>query len=333
VPRNLYRPESFHGFGRRGPYFEGWYFKFVDRTGSVRLAVIPGVFISADGMDSHAFIQTLEGSTGRTAYHRFSANEFRIHPTEFLLEIGRNRFCLDEVALDIGGPEGIHGVLRMDGVQGWPVRPLSPGIMGWYGLVPFMEAYHGVLSFDHAIRGSVVVNGAQVDFQGGRGYIEKDWGQAFPRAWIWMQSNHFATPGVCLTASVAHIPWLGRAFRGFIVGLWLQSELLTFATYSGAQIERLVVNHNRVEWIMRGRADYGGRRQTLCLAIRAEREGDDEDLLHAPYRTAMLQRVMESLTATVHVRLSDESGRILFDESGRYAGLELGGNLPELLNL
>jgi hypothetical protein len=333
VPRNLYRPESFHGFGRRGPYFEGWYFKFVDRTGSVRLAVIPGVFISADGRDSHGFIQTLEGSTGRTAYHRFAASEFRIHPTEFRLEIGRNRFSLDEVALDIGGPEGIHGVLRMDGVQGWPIRPLSPGIMGWYGLVPFMEAYHGVLGFDHAIRGSIVVDGEQVDFQDGRGYIEKDWGQAFPRAWIWMQSNHFATPGVCLTASVAHIPWMRNAFRGFIVGLWLQGELLVFSTYSGAKIERLEVGQHQVEWTMHGKAQFDGRRQMLRLSIQAEREGKDEELLHAPYRTAMLQRVLESLTATIRVRLTDVAGKTFLDETGKYAGLELGGNVSELLRL
>jgi hypothetical protein len=83
-----------------------------------------------------------------------------------------------------------------------------------------MECYHGVLSFDHGITGQLTVNGEIFDFNGGRGYIEKDWGQAFPKAWIWMQSNHFEQPGTCLTASVAIIPWLRSAFSGFVVGLW-----------------------------------------------------------------------------------------------------------------
>ena len=63
--------------------------------------------------------------------------------------------------------------------------------MGPYTFAPFMECYHGVLSFDHTIAGSLAVDGQELDFTGGHGYIEKDWGQAFPKAWIWTQSNHF----------------------------------------------------------------------------------------------------------------------------------------------
>lgn len=51
-------------------------------------------------------------------------------------------------------------------------------------------------------------------------------------------------------------------------------------------------------------------------------------------RTAMLQRVLESLTAMVDVTLSVESdGRMVerFAGRGRHAGLELGGNLEEIL--
>ena len=43
----------------------------------------------------------------------------------------------------------------------------------------------------------------------------------------------------------------------------------------------------------------------------------------------MLQRVMESLTATIHVRLiENRTGAVLFDETGEHAGLEVVGDLP-----
>jgi len=43
----------------------------------------------------------------------------------------------------------------------------------------------------------------------------------------------------------------------------------------------------------------------------------------------MLQRVMESLTATVDVKLVEiDSGRVLFAETGRHTGLEVVGDLP-----
>ena len=70
---------------------------------------------------------------------------------------------------------------------------------------------HGVLGFDHAIQGVLAIDDQAVDFSGGRGYIEKDWGQSFPEAWVWFQTNHFERAGVYLTASVANIPWMGNA--------------------------------------------------------------------------------------------------------------------------
>jgi hypothetical protein len=201
-------------------------------------------------------------------------------------------------------------------------------------MVPFMECYHGVLSFNHAIRGMLAIGDTAVDFHGGRGYIEKDWGKGFPLAWIWMQSNHFAQGRACLTASVARIPWLGSAFRGFIVGLWHAGTLYRFATYTGAAIERLEVTRNQVDWTLVGPVDTYGSRRMMRLEIVAHRYGEQVDLLHAPDRTAMVQRVLESLTAEIDLRLTVVGSRadeVVFAGRGRNAGLELGGALEYIL--
>jgi tocopherol cyclase len=107
---------------------------------------------------------------------------------------------------------------------------LSPGAMGWYTFLPFMQTYRGILSLDHRMEGSLTIDLEKIDFSDGRGTMEKNWGKAFPRAYIWIQSNHFSTPGTSLTASVATIPWLGSWFRGFIVGLWHNDKLYRFTT-------------------------------------------------------------------------------------------------------
>ncbi len=118
--------------------------------------------------------------------------------------------------------------------------------MGPYSFAPFMECYHGVLSFDHDMNGTLIMNGESVNFDGGRGYIEKDWGRAFPRAWVWGQSNHFDHPGTSITISVATIPWLRTSFRGFIIGLWHDRKLYRFATYTGAtDHESAIDRHSR----------------------------------------------------------------------------------------
>lgn len=333
--RSIWRPALYHGRGKQPPFFEGWYFKLVDASEQHRYAVIPGVFIGREPGASHAFVQTLEGATGRTAYHRYPFEAFQAARDEFDIRVGPNRFRADRIELDIDRPEGrMAGELRFAGGAPWPVTLTSPGIMGPYTFAPFMECYHGVLSFDHSIAGSLSIDGAARDFTGGRGYIEKDWGQAFPKAWIWMQSNHFgeAAVGACLTASVAIIPWLRGAFPGFIVGLRHGGQLYRFATYTGAVIERLDLADTHVTWHMTGRT--GPRHTPHRLEIVAWRA--EGGLLHSPERVVMLQRVLESLTARIDVRLLALTGGqegVIFERTGRHAGLEIVGPIQEIQKL
>jgi hypothetical protein len=324
--RGILDPARYHGGPRtRGPFFEGWYYKLVDASGEVRRAVIPGIFLGEDASRSHAFVQTLDGVSGRSTYHAHPLESFRAAPDRFEVSVGPNRFAADRVELALDDEQlQMRGTLRFEGVRPWPVRWHSPGIMGWYAWVPRMECYHGVVSLDHAIAGELRIGRDRIDFSGGRGYTEKDWGTAFPGAYVWMQSNHFARPGVSLTASVAMIPWVRRAFRGFIVGLWLPPRLYRFATYTGARIESLTLDDAHVVWSLADR-----RHRLELRALRTE-----GGLLHSPVRTEMHRRVDETLRSRIGVRLfALRRGRadLLFDDTGFHAGLEVHGDLPRLL--
>jgi hypothetical protein len=320
-------PERYHGHGRKPPFFEGWYFKMIDHSEQHRYAVIPGIFLSADPAQQHAFVQVFDGSTGQTTFHRYPAGEFQAAADAFDLRVGPNRFTLDEISLQIDHPErSVHGVVRFEGLTPWPVTLTAPGVMGWYAWVPFMECYHGILSLDHAIQGTLVVDGNTVELSGGRGYIEKDWGPSFPAAWVWFQSNHFQQPGTSITASIAVIPWLGGAFRGQIIGLWHEHTLYRFATYTGARVEKLEVGEQSIEWVVRDRRHR--------LAMRAHRA--QTGLLKGPSKSDMGVRVFETLQAEIAVRLTALEGRterLIFEGRGRNGGLEVGGDIPRLLSM
>jgi len=254
--RGIMNPAIYHGHSKAPPFFFCFYFKLVSEDESQRFAIIPGVFL---GEDAHAFVQVLNGNTAQcktatSSYHRFHVSDFWASEEKFEVRIGENYFSQNSIDLKIDDKLGkIYGKLAFEGITPWPVSILSPGIMGWYAWVPKMECYHGVLSLDHQIQGHLQINTESINFTGGRGYIEKDWGQSFPAGYVWFQSNHFDTPGTSLTASVAVIPWLGSAFRGFIIGLWHQDRLYRFATYTGAKTETLNITDDRVTWIIRDR--------------------------------------------------------------------------------
>lgn len=288
--------------------------------GAARLAVIPGVSLAEDPADSHCFVQVNDGTNGRSAYHRWPLAEFRPDPGRFAIAVGPNRFSLDAIELDIDRPEGrCRGRLRFTGVHGWPVRLLAPGAMGPYRFVPRMECYHAVLSFNHSVEGRLEVDGASVDFTGGRGYCEKDWGTSMPRAWVWLQCNNFRDAGASLSASIARIPWLGSWFAGFIVGLWRGGRLTEFVTWNRSRLAHLAVGAERVGFALkRGRSR---------LEVEAERAGGV--VLAAPERGAMSGRISETLGATVRCRLV-EAGRTVFEDAGRFAGLEVVGPAAEL---
>jgi tocopherol cyclase len=320
-------PEAFHGRGRSHNFFEGWYIKLVSPDSAQRWAVIPGIFRGLEsagnpGSADMAFVQVLDGQTGRSWFHEYPVTDFRASTKSFDVWVGDNHFSPDGVELNLPQLKGT--IQYTSPLDPWPVTLASPGIMGWYGLVPFMECFHGIVSFGHGLTGEISVEGKLVSFDAGRGYIEKDWGRAFPSGYVWMQSNHFASePEASLIASVAIIPWLGGAFRGFIIGLKHHGKLHKWTTYNKTREMQLSIDDTHVVWRVSG--------PDGVLEIVAERAAGG--LLHAPLRTAMYRRVEETMQAVVAIRHLSNSGKLLFEDSGLNASMEVFGDLDRLLKI
>lgn len=317
----LWRPHVFHGDNKKDSYFEGWFYKIVDASGEHTYAFIPGIFAGSTPRDSHAFMMVLDAARHLSTYHVYPVEQFRASSKRLDIQLGENRFRDDffEIHLD-SEQRSVHGRIKLGPLQPWPVKLLSPGVMGWYAFVPFMQCYHAVLSFDHSLQDFLLIDENEVDFTNGRGYIEKDWGRSFPSAYVWMQSNHFDTPGISLMASVARIPWLGSSFTGFIIGLWKDSRLLRFTTYSGAILESCEITENTVRLAVRD------HKYQLVL----ETDRTDGGLLYAPYDLAMSPKVSETLGTNIRLRLYEKSNGLAFCDTGRYAGLDVNGRLNTL---
>ncbi len=325
--RRIFNPDMPHLHGRKRPYFEGWYYKIIDHTEKHVFAIIPGVFFGQSPQNDHAFIQLIDGNSTQVFIEKFPITQFESSNQSFNIQLGANHFSANEMKLDLHFENHtFQGNLLFKNINPWPVSLFSPGIMGWYAYVPFMQCNHGVVSLDHIIEGLVTYDGIKIDYSHGRGYTEKDWGESFPDAWIWSQSNHFSTIGTSLTASIAIIPWVKTAFPGFIIGLFHQGKLYKFTTYNNSRVEKLSPGEKRIEWVVRNKNHR--------LALKIERSQGFE--VYAPTSNDMSGRVPETIDAVVHLQLFSLDGRkedLLYEDTGHYAGLEVAGNIERLINL
>ena len=313
----FFNPEQFQGWGKKKKYFEGWYFKLISADEKYAYAFIPGVAMDETG-NQHAFIQVLDGKKRTSTYHTFNIKDFFSQPGKFLISISHNHFSDHQIQIDL---PGIKGTLDFTGNINWPKPWYSPGIMGPYAFVPFMECYHGIVSMDHKISGTLEIEGNNIDFTNGRGYTEKDWGRSFPSAYFWMQSNHFSEKGISLKCSVAKIPWIRSSFVGFIAGVWLKDQLIRFTTYNQSKLRKSFANENEVEIVLENK--------NYLLEILAYRDGTTA--LASPINGFMNGRTEESMTSSITVMLTDKkNNKILLSDTGKNAGLEVAGNINEI---
>jgi len=313
----LFHPEQYHGWGKNRRFFEGWYYKMINSEETRAIAIIPGIAMDENGVQQ-SFIQVLDGKNKTAEYYKFDAGDFNPTPGKFDLRIANNYFLRNKIFLDL---PSIKGQLRFENQVPWPTSWNSPGIMGPYSFVPFMECYHGILSMDHDIIGELTIKDENFDFTGGRGYMEKDWGKSFPSAYTWMQTNHFSKPGVSFKSSVAKIPWLGSSFVGFIAGVWLFDRLIQFTTYNSSKLRKCLINRKKVELVFEN--------NKYRLEVYARREHATE--LASPIMGLMDGKIEESMYSEIDVKLLDrKNNKVLLQDTGRNAALEVAGQIEEI---
>jgi tocopherol cyclase len=319
--RKIWNPSWFQGNNKTENYFEGWYYKIVSRNMSAVYAVIPGISIPSSPDPAFAFIQIIDGRSGASRFIRYPISDFTFSGNRFAVNIGTNSFTENRIVLSTGNDEiSVTGQLNLSGLQPYPSRLFSPGVMGWYRFVPGMQCYHDIVSMNHGIEGHLNINCRLIDFTGGRGYLEKDWGSSMPLAWVWMQSNHFERDDLSLSVSVAHVPWSRSAFSGFLAVLGTVDRIYRFTTYTHARIRELDIREHSIRLV------FTDNRHTLKI----EASGQQFGYLKAPVQGMMSRNINESIGAAIAIELTDRKQQVIISGRGNPAGLEIVGD-PDII--
>ncbi|WMJ24207.1 tocopherol cyclase family protein [Paludicola sp. MB14-C6] len=223
----------YHGENKQSSFFEGWYFK--QQTEKQTIAIISSVHYTKHG-NQYAMIQVI---TNTHSYQiRYDYSEFEAMKNKLHIRIGGNLFCQSGVLLKIKTTQlELHGKVYFD-----DFTPPKYDIMGPFAHVPFLECHHGIISMQHRLTGKLYLNGEEISFANGTGYIETDWGRSFPKGYTWTQCNRFETD-CSVMAAIANIPMFGTSFQGCIANVVYQGKEYRFATYLGVKVLKVTENN------------------------------------------------------------------------------------------
>lgn len=304
---NVFNQERFQGKKRRYPYFEGYYFRMVAKSGR-SVAVIPGISLTEG--DTHSFVQIID-SNGSSGYFRFTARQFEYSNNGFFISVGKNSFSSGGLSLDIDTNPVISGTVRFKNNIPYPKSVKTPNIMGPFSYLPFLECRHGIVSMRSDLEGELELNGEKIDLNGGVGYIEKDWGSSFPSKYIWAQSNCFAGHDASFMISVARVPIMGMAIRGLIAFLYCDGRFSSFSTYDGATVKSITRRGENLEIIIKAPSSalYVFLKPQTCAKLKA------------PVYGAMNREIRESGSGEIKLELFDARGNS-FHGIGENAAME-----------
>lgn len=292
----------FHGAGKSSRYFEGWYFKHCSQQSAI--AFIPGFSVGKNG-DKSVFIQVI--TPERSYFSLYPADSFQASKDKLYIRIADNLFGRDGISVNIN-----NDMLSVRGrLEYGKFREPERDIMGPFRFVPFMQCNHGIISMLHDISGALTINGREMSFDDGVGYIETDWGCSFPKSYLWTQLSGSGNNRISIMSAVADIPFAGTHFKGCIAVVYMDGREYRLTTYNRVKI--LGYRNNAVT-LKQGKytLEIEAFPKTLCK-------------LYAPLKGDMSREIRESLCCEVNARFYIDNN-LVFDLKDRQAGFEFVGD-------
>lgn len=276
------------------PFFEGWYFRHYSKEHT--LCIIVGRNVDGSGAGA-SFVQIIYDEKSYNI--NLSLDKFLYLKTRFAIKLGKNYFTEKGIVLNIDTDEiKIKGKITYRNIT-----PLNYSFMGPLSLVSNAECRHEIVSLRHILSGGFRINGENVCFDNGIGYIEGDSGKSFPEKYNWISSNYFEDSDASIVAAVADVKLSKFNFQGCGCVILYKGKQYRLATYKGAEIQ---VNQNNKIIIEQGR-------YRLCVNI----YGKNGRELLAPNNGNMSRIVNESVDTKATFRFYRDDETIFSLKSDR----------------
>ncbi len=303
----LFQGEKYIKTGKH--YFEGWYFKNTNDENGI--SFIPGININ--GQEENAFIQVI--TRDFSYFINYNIDDFKYSFKPFYIKIGNNFFSKNSIHIDIKDDTKnltVYGNIKYSNGKNIATNLFCPNIMGPFSYIPFMECNHAILNMKTRADGLININHHKIEFNNGIGYIEKDWGDSFPKSYIWCQGNDFQNSNASFMISIATIPFKIFHFKGVICDLMIDNKEFKFTTYNHAKLIKCDVNDNVLNIIL--------KKGRYSLNIKSKYAVGFK--LFAPVKGKMEKDIFESISTSIIVTLKKDNV-VIFSDTSKNCGLEI----------
>ena len=338
-------PNGVHELGN-GPQFEGWYYRVTEPESGESWVLIIAYWRGNDG-EGRSFIELIQGSTGtvyKQIYEPVDIAQYQKTPGTFALKIGDVYASADMVSgyfTDDSGTE-VNLSLNFDACAYWgaPKDQKNRWTMGWVTELIGPPLKWHVHHLKGEANGALIISSPdghdfRADFSGAPVHQEKNWGRAFPKRWVWLQSNVFeGRPDVAFVAAGGPIFGFNLSPEGYMVGLRWRDHFFNWRTQDGHVFKNVdfTVDHERelAVWTMqaesfRYRAD-----------IRATGRVSELIPIDVPTAEGLVFGAYEHLSAELTIDIYVREGlawRLLDQVISSHTAVEAGGELARRLTL
>jgi hypothetical protein len=270
---------------KQSNYFEGWYFRYTD---TINYAII--FAITKNEKDPHAFLQVFNETMQKCIYKKYDLSLFSY--TNDTVHIGNNHLSLNSVYINVD--DFTLDLSLNDNTL------LKNSAMGYLSKAP-LDCFQEIVLLEGRAQGYINKTNTK-----GKTYIEKTYGNKFPKKWIWLQSNHSKNNSQ-ISFSMGYIPFLFTLQKGWLLVIKFQDKTLQFHSLKGATLQyndrQIIVTSLSYKVVI----DY---KQNSCI-----------ELVGPIEKAQMIGTVLESLTSSASIKIYKNKS-LIFEDSYTNVGLE-----------
>ena len=324
------------------PQFEGWYYRVSEPETRESWVIITAYWLNSEGV-GRSFIELIQGSTGDTykqVFEGIDVKQYQENPGEFEVMIGDVSFSADRISGQFIDESGAEVSLDLDfeacARWGAPEDERNRWTMGWVTEVIGPPLKWHVHHLKGEASGEIAINSADraplvASMSGAPLHQEKNWGSAFPKRWVWLQSNVFEErPDVAFAAAGGPVFGFDLSPSGYMMGIRARDRFYNWRTQDGHSFKDVAFKIDSDS----GDAVWTLRAESLRYRADIRARGPISELIaiDVPGEDGLEFGAFEHLSAELNIELYARNGfgwRLIDRMTSNLTAVEAGGEFTD----